>query len=140
MPDEKKFIDYSHEVKLLASKPLRILLIAFSAIFLALGIIGIFLPVLPTTPFILLSAACFARSSPRFYNMLMNNAHVGPPLRRWKERRSISRRHKAIAISVILLTMVPSILFVIPILAVKIAVAFIGLAVIAFLLTVDTAG
>lgn len=139
MSEEKKFIDYSHEVKLLESKTLRIVLIALSCIFLALGIIGIFLPVLPTTPFVLLSAACFARSSPRFYNWLMNNPQMGPALRRWKERRMISRKHKAIAITVIILTMTPTVLFVIPILAVKIAVALIGIGVIAFLLSVKTA-
>jgi uncharacterized membrane protein YbaN (DUF454 family) len=64
-----------------------------------LGAIGVVLPVLPTTPFLLLAAACFARSSPRLYRRLLASRTFGPTIRRWQETRSISRRTKMTAIA-----------------------------------------
>lgn len=61
---------------------------------LLMGILGIFLPVLPTTPFILLAAACFARSSERFYDFLLSNRITGPLIYEWRKYRSISRQTK----------------------------------------------
>ena len=69
-----------------------------------LGVLGAFLPLLPTTPFLLLAAACFARSSPRFYRLLLENRLVGPYLRQWREERTIPRRAKRKAYVVVLLT------------------------------------
>ena len=66
-------------------KLMRHLLIVAGSVFLALGIIGIFIPLLPTTPFLLLSAACFARSSPRLHAWLMSGRWVGEHIRRYRE-------------------------------------------------------
>lgn len=63
------------------------------------GIIGIFLPVLPTTPFILLAALCFARSSPRIYGWLLNHRLFGPMIDTWQRHRSIPRRMRWIALA-----------------------------------------
>jgi uncharacterized membrane protein YbaN (DUF454 family) len=64
----------------------------------ALGVIGIFLPILPTTPFLLLAAACFARSSPRFYNWLVNHPRLGPWIRDFLEGNGIPLKGKVYAI------------------------------------------
>jgi uncharacterized membrane protein YbaN (DUF454 family) len=64
---------------------------------LALGAVGIFVPLLPTTPFLLLAAACFSRSSRRMHAWLLGNRIFGPILRDWEERRAIARRTKLLA-------------------------------------------
>ncbi len=76
--------------------------------FLVLGLLcliaaglGIALPGLPTTPFLLLAAACFARSSPRLHAWLLNNRFFGPLITNWEESRSIPRRAKLIAITMV---------------------------------------
>ncbi|VDS07743.1 Inner membrane protein YbaN [Paracoccus haematequi] len=61
---------------------------------LALGIVGIALPVLPTVPFLLLAAAAFARSSPRLERRILDHPTYGPPVRAWRERGAISRLAK----------------------------------------------
>ena len=63
-----------------------------------LGVIGIFLPIMPTTPFLLLAAACFARSSPRFYNWLVNHKRLGPWIRGYLEGNGIPLKGKVYAI------------------------------------------
>ena len=67
-------------------------------LFLAIAILGIFLPLLPTTPFVLLAAACFARSSEKWHQWLLNNQTFGPMIRNWEQNRCISRRVKLTAI------------------------------------------
>ena len=66
--------------------------------FVGLGFIGVFLPGLPTTPFLLLAAACFARSSRRMYRWLLSNRLFGPMIKNWQETRSITRKTKMVAI------------------------------------------
>ena len=76
----------------------RIFLIAVGWLSVVLGVIGIFLPVLPTTPFLLLAAGCFARSSPRFYQWLINNKRLGPWIRDYLEGNGIPLKGKVYAI------------------------------------------
>jgi len=65
---------------------------------LSLGIIGIFLPLLPTTPFLLLSAACFVRSSDRLYNWLIHHKWFGAYIRNYREHRAVTLKSKIIAL------------------------------------------
>jgi len=69
--------------------------------FLALGILGVFLPLLPTTPFLLLAAACYARSSKRFYNWLLNNRWFGSYIKNYHEGRGISLKLKVITLALL---------------------------------------
>ncbi|MFA7292017.1 MAG: YbaN family protein [Rhodocyclaceae bacterium] len=91
------------------SQVVRWLLWTFGSIALVLGIIGIFLPVLPTTPFILLAAACYARASERFHQRLLAHPTFGPTIREWEEYRSMPLRTKKVAISLMTLSIAISI-------------------------------
>lgn len=75
----------------------RVLLTAAGLVALFLGLLGIILPGLPTTPFVLLSAACLARSSPRLHNKLISNRHLGPLVRDWEANRSLPLKVKWIS-------------------------------------------
>ena len=69
-----------------------------------LGILGIFLPVLPTTPFLLLAALCYGRGSRRFYNWLVNRSRFGSYIRNYREGRGIPLKQKLLTITVLWLT------------------------------------
>ena len=70
------------------------LLIVLGWFFVLLGAIGVLLPILPTTPFLVLALALFANSSPRFHQMLLNNRWFGGILKQWDESKTVSRRIK----------------------------------------------
>jgi len=76
---------------------------------LALAILGILLPLLPTTPFLLLSAYCFGRGSERLRNWMLEHPRLGPPIREWRERRAISRKAKGLAALAMVLVIAASI-------------------------------
>ncbi len=63
----------------------------------ALGVVGIFLPILPTVPFLILAAFCFARSNQAWEARIMNHPIYGPPIRNWRDKGAISRRGKLAA-------------------------------------------
>jgi uncharacterized membrane protein YbaN (DUF454 family) len=90
---------------------LRAAWLAAGFLFLGIAILGVVLPVLPTTPFLLLAAACFARSSQRFYDWLLNHPSFGPLVREWREHRSIPWRTKLFAIALMSGTLAASIVF-----------------------------
>lgn len=99
----------------------------------AVGVIGVFLPVLPTTPFLLLSAACFAFSSKRAYEWLINNRWFGDYIKNYREGRGLTRRAKAAVIGLLWLSMGLSI-YAMSSLVVRGALFAIGVAVTAHIL------
>jgi uncharacterized membrane protein YbaN (DUF454 family) len=95
---------------------------------LALGIAGIFLPVLPTTPLVLLAATCFARSYRPFHEWLVAHRLFGPIVREWHEHRSIPYRTKLFAIGMMAVALGTSIVFFIDPPWLKAALAAFGVA------------
>ena len=77
---------------------IRLLYLSLGMIALALGAIGLFLPLLPTVPFVILAAFCFARSSPRLEQRLLSHKKLGPHIDAWRSRGAISRRGKRAAL------------------------------------------
>lgn len=79
----------------------RIILLICGILCVLLAIVGMFLPVLPTTPLLLLAAFLFARSSDRFYQWLVNNRWSGEYIRNYREGRGVKLWHKVIAITIL---------------------------------------
>jgi uncharacterized membrane protein YbaN (DUF454 family) len=101
---------------------------------MGLGAAGALLPLLPTTPFVLLAAACFARSSPAFHRALRESRLFGPVLRDWEDHRSIPRAARVKAVGLVLLTFAASILWALESLGPRLAVAALGAGLVVFLL------
>lgn len=116
----------------------RKLLVVGGTVFVGIGIIGIFLPVLPTTPFLLLAAVCYARSSERFYHWLLNHRWLAKYIRPYREGKGIPLRAKVTAISLIWATILSSVIFVIHPLIAKIVLILIAMGVSVYLLSLPT--
>lgn len=127
MRKHREKIDYSNEMNRHDSPAVRLLFVVLGTLFVLLGIAGAFLPVLPTTPFMLLAAACYARASTRFYNWLLNNPTFGPTILEWRRHRSIPWRVKLAAIAMMTVTLGISILFFVPWPELQVALALFGL-------------
>lgn len=84
---------------------MRLVLFALGWFFVVLGVIGIFLPLLPTTPFMILAAGLFARSSPRFERWLLDHPRFGKPLADWRKQGAISTRAKILAVSMMAISL-----------------------------------
>lgn len=98
---------------------MKYIYIALGSVSLALGIIGIFVPLLPTTPFLLLTAALYFRGSPRLYDWLLSRRRLGPYIRNFREHKAIPLRAKIVSVSLIWGTILYCIIYVIPVFWVK---------------------
>lgn len=78
---------------------MRLLILGCAWLMVGIGLVGVFLPVLPTTPFMILAAALFARSSPRFEQWLLDHPRYGQPLIDWRREGAISKRAKIVSVS-----------------------------------------
>jgi uncharacterized membrane protein YbaN (DUF454 family) len=116
----------------------RSLLIAAGLLSTALAVLGIFLPLLPTVPLLLLAAACFARSSPRCHAWLREHRHFGPVLAAYQDGGGIPRRAKVTALLLIWTSISLSALFLVAATWLRLLLVLIALAVTLYLLWLPT--
>jgi len=118
----------------------RWLLIIAGIISVAVGVVGIFVPLLPTTPFLLLAAACFLRSSERLHRWLTTHRWLGPFLRNYQEHRAITNRARVVVLLVLWGTLGYTAFGVVSGLAVRLVLLAVGLGVSLHILRLKTAG
>lgn len=99
-----------------------------------LGVIGAFVPVMPTTVFLILAAACYARGNPALHRRLLAHPRFGPALRDWEEHRAMSARAKVAAVAMITLGIGATVAWGLQTGWLRIALAALGLALIGYLL------
>ena len=107
----------------------RTLLIIAGTLLVGLGIIGILVPVLPTTPFLLLAAACYARSSQRFYHWLLNNKWFGNYIKNYIQRKGVPLKVKILAITWLWITIGFSVVFAVEVFLVRLILILIAIGV-----------
>lgn len=112
----------------------RAILVAIGFISTVFAVVGIFVPLLPTVPLLLLAAACFARSSEKFHRWLLGHPQLGPMIKDYMDGQGIPLRAKIIAISMIWVSISVSVFILISILWVKVFLIAIGLCVTIYLL------
>jgi len=115
----------------------RLLLVVGGTLCVALATFGVFVPLLPTTPFLLLAAFLYARSSERFHTWLLTNRLVGRYIRRYQEQRSMTRRHKVLTLVLLWATIGYSI-FIAPQWWAKLLLAVVAVSVTVHLLWIQT--
>jgi len=120
------------------SKLSKLALLLAGNFFVAFGILGIFLPLLPTTPFLLLAAACYIRSSERFYNWLMNNKWLGNYIKNYREKKSIPLKVKVLSLSFLWLTIGYSVFFLVNIFLLRVILILIAIGVTIHVLSIRT--
>lgn len=119
------------------SSAVKVILNILGSISLALGVLGIFLPLLPATPFLLLASACYLRGSDRLYSWLMNNRVLGTYIKNIQQRRGIPLRAKVFTIALLWLSLLFSI-YKIDILPLQLMLCFIGVTSSALILKMKT--
>ncbi len=124
LSDPKEEIHVANET----SNPLaKLMWVSLGSLFVALGAIGVIVPGLPTTPFLILAAACYIRSSQRLYDWLISNKRFGPYLKDYREGKGIPRKAKRLAVVMIVVFVSFSVVFGIEDLTLKIVVGLLGL-------------
>jgi uncharacterized membrane protein YbaN (DUF454 family) len=124
--------------KVSKNKVVRSLFFVAGTITLALGTVGVFFPILPTTPFLLLSLACYVRSSERMSHWLLNNKYFGSYLKNYKDGKGIPLKTKLFAITVLWVTIAFSAFVLVPIFVVQIILFVVATAVTVHLVRLPT--
>jgi len=125
-------------IKPKSNRVTRVLLMVAGTVSLAFAVIGLVFPLIPTTPFLLLTAACYCRSSERLYNWLMNNKWFGEYIRNYREGKGIPLKTKIFALTFLRVTIGISALLLVPIFIVQIILLVIAIAVSIHILRLPT--
>jgi uncharacterized membrane protein YbaN (DUF454 family) len=110
--------------------------VVLGSLFLSIGIVGIVVPLLPTTPFLLLAAMCYAKGSMRLHDKLLNNPWLGPYLRATKDGSPLTWRWRAAALTFLWASMALAIVFLVEDAAMRVVLIVIALAVTLHIATV----
>lgn len=117
---------------------LRWLLVAIGWVAVVAGVIGLFLPLVPTVPLLLLAAACFARSSERFHSWLVEHDHLGPLVRDYLSGKCIPQKAKWMAVGMVWVTVPTSAFLFVPVFWVKLLLLAIAAGVTMYLFRLPT--
>jgi uncharacterized protein len=107
---------------------LKYLYLFLGTLSLGLGIIGLFIPLLPTTPLLLLAAALYMRSSPKLYNWLLSRKYIGKYIRDFRENKAIPKKTKIVTISLIWMTILYCVICVVSNIWIRISLIIIAIA------------
>ena len=116
----------------------RVALTLLGTLFLVLGAIGIFVPILPTTPFLLLSAACYLRGSERMHKWLTTNRIFGTYIRNYKEGKGMSPKAKIFTLSLLWISIIASALFIVSLVVVQVILIAVCIGVTIHLIRIPT--
>ncbi|ATH08527.1 hypothetical protein BIY24_11370 [Halobacteriovorax marinus] len=117
------------------AKTSKAIFIAFGFISLLLGVLGIFLPLLPTTPLLILSAFCFSKGSEKLHSWLLSRPKIGGIIKDWEENKVIRPKAKLTSAIMIILLFGYTLIFVKVHITIKIISTLIGISVLSFILT-----
>jgi uncharacterized membrane protein YbaN (DUF454 family) len=138
MADQHRSAEDLDKKRLRSSRFKKGFFIVAGSLSLALGCIGIVLPILPTTPFLLLSAACYYKGSDRMHRWLLNNRWFGSYIRNYKEGRGLSLRAKFLTLAVLWLVISYSAFFIVNILVIQAVLLAIAVGVSLHVVTLPT--
>ena len=116
-----------HKVRLSKFFLIRVMWIFLGSLFVALGTIGVFVPGLPTTVFLIIAAACYIRSSQKLYNWLISNKTFGPLIKDYREGKGMPKKAKVLALSMITIFAGSSSIFLIDNPPIQILVGILGI-------------
>ena len=116
-----------HKVRLSKFFLIRVMWIFLGSLFVTLGTIGVFVPGLPTTVFLIIAAACYIRSSQKLYNWLISNKTFGPLIKDYREGKGMPKKAKVLALSMITIFAGSSSIFLIDNPPIQILVGILGI-------------
>lgn len=134
--DDCQCKDSFHSIAIMKNRLAQWILVIIGTIFVVLGGVGIFLPLLPTTPLLLLALVCYSVSSKRFYNWLLNNKLLGNYIKNYIEGKGIPITTKIFTISLLWITIIFSAIFIVQNLFMKIVLVLIAIGVTIHILTI----
>jgi len=135
--DDSQCKDSFHNINKIPSRLIRWVLVTVGTIFVMLGVIGVFLPLLPTTPLLLLALACYSISSKKFYNWLLNNKLFGNYIKNYIEGKGIPFTTKIFAISLLWITIIFSIVSIVQNLFIRVVLILVAISVTIHILTIS---
>lgn len=131
-------IDDTNILKKTAGNLRKAILIVTGSFFVGLGVLGVFLPLLPATPFFLLAAACYVRSSQRFYDWLLNNRMIGGYIKDYREHGGMRLKVKIWAISLLWASILYTTVFVVDSILARIVMLTIAVGTSTYILSIKT--